>query len=64
MPLTDDELVRAAELVDVAGGRAWSEAQIGHMTAEALRHLRSVSPPVQATAELTTLTRLITRRKG
>jgi geranylgeranyl diphosphate synthase type I len=61
-PLSGDDLVRAAALVEAAGGRAWSEAQIGDLTAQALRHLQSAGPTEQAAAELKTLTRLIVGR--
>jgi geranylgeranyl diphosphate synthase type I len=61
-PLTGDELVHAAELVEAAGGRSWSELQLGHLTTEAIRHLEAAEPTPRAAAELTTLTRLITER--
>jgi geranylgeranyl diphosphate synthase type I len=61
-PLSGDDLVRAAALVEAAGGRAWSETQIGDLVAQALRHLQSARPTDQGAAELTTLTRLIMRR--
>lgn len=61
-PLAGDELVHAAELIEAAGGRSWSETQIGHLTTEAMRHLEAARPTPQAATELATLTRLITER--
>jgi geranylgeranyl diphosphate synthase type I len=61
-PLSTGELVHAAELVDLAGGRAWSEAQTKYLLAKALRHLRSVGPAEPAAGELAALARLATRR--
>ncbi len=40
-PLSSTDLVHAAELIDVAGARAWSQAQADDLLAHALRHLRS-----------------------
>jgi geranylgeranyl diphosphate synthase type I len=61
-PLSDADLVHAAELIDLAGGRAWSLAQADHLLAEALRQLRSAGPIERAAAELEGLARLVTRR--
>jgi geranylgeranyl diphosphate synthase, type I len=61
-PLSDADLVQAAELVDAAGGRSWSQAQADELLERALQRLQlagSVSRPV---AELGTLARLATRR--
>jgi geranylgeranyl diphosphate synthase type I len=58
-PLSDDELARAADLVDQAGGRAWSQSHADSLFNEALRHLASASG---ATDELAGLARLATRR--
>lgn len=60
-PLTDDELTTAADLVDRAGGRAWSQAQADDLMARALARLDELgrSP---AAAELVDLARLLTRR--
>ncbi|MGH8905413.1 MAG: polyprenyl synthetase family protein [Egibacteraceae bacterium] len=61
-PLSGAELVHAAELIDVAGGRAWSRSQADGLLAEALRHLRLCGPTARAAAELSALARLATRR--
>jgi geranylgeranyl diphosphate synthase, type I len=61
-PLSTGELVHAAELVDLAGGRAWSQAQTEYLLTQALLHLRSMSPTEPAAAELAGLARLATHR--
>lgn len=61
-PLSTGELVHAAELVDLAGGRAWSQAQTEFLLAQALLHLRAVTPAEPAAAELAGLARLATHR--
>lgn len=61
-PLSRQDLGRAAELVEVGGGRGWSQAQADAQLATALRHLRSATPQETAEAELTALARLVTRR--
>jgi geranylgeranyl diphosphate synthase type I len=60
-PLSDDELTTAADLIDRAGGRAWSQSQADDLMARALSRLDDLghSP---ATAELVDLARLLTRR--
>ncbi len=57
---TAAELVRAAELVDEAGGRSWSRSQLGALQAEALRHLQLGASAPQASAELRAMARLVT----
>ncbi|KAA2265673.1 polyprenyl synthetase family protein [Solihabitans fulvus] len=61
-PLSGTDLDRAAELIDLAGGRAWSRAQADDLAGEALGHLRSASPTPRAAAELGELTALVVRR--
>jgi geranylgeranyl diphosphate synthase type I len=61
-PLPEADLVRAAELVERAGGRAWSQAQADDLLARALSHLRAAAPQPRARAELEALARLIARR--
>jgi geranylgeranyl diphosphate synthase, type I len=61
-PLSANELVEAAELVDRAGGRDWSQAMADDLLAQALGQLRSVAPNARVTAELGALAALITRR--
>ena len=56
------DLARAAELVEAAGGRAWSEQQAELLLAQALRDLDSVGPAPRAAAELTALARSVVHR--
>jgi geranylgeranyl diphosphate synthase type I len=58
-PLSDEELVGAAELVELAGGRAWSQSRADSLFEEALGYLASVSSVVD---ELAGLARLAVRR--
>jgi geranylgeranyl diphosphate synthase, type I len=62
-PLSGRELVRAAELVDQAGGRAWSRSRADELLAGAMSALRSaVDPGSQAVGELAALARLAVHR--
>lgn len=61
-PLSGAELARAAKLIDVAGGRAWSQAQAGDLLAQALRHMRLAGPTARAATELSALASLATHR--
>jgi geranylgeranyl diphosphate synthase type I len=61
-PLRDTELVRAAELIDLAGGRDWSRGWADDLLAHALHQLRSATSAARASAELEALARLVTRR--
>jgi geranylgeranyl diphosphate synthase type I len=60
--LSDTELVRAAELIDVSGGRAWSQAQADELLERALRCLASAASAPRAATELGVLAKLATRR--
>lgn len=60
--LSDAELVHAAELVDAAGGRAWSQGQADDLLTRALYELRSADPAGRPAAELGALARFATRR--
>jgi geranylgeranyl diphosphate synthase type I len=61
-PLSDIDLVHAAELIDLAGGRAWSQTQIDDLLAQAMHALQSASPAPRAARELTALARLAIHR--
>jgi geranylgeranyl diphosphate synthase type I len=61
-PLSADEVVRAAELVDLAGGRRWCQAKAEHLLAGALRHLHVAVGDSRAAAELAALAELAARR--
>ncbi|MBV9140392.1 MAG: polyprenyl synthetase family protein [Pseudonocardiales bacterium] len=60
--LSGSDVVRAAELIDVAGGRAWSQTQVDDLLTQAMRDLASASPTAQAAQELGALARLATHR--
>jgi geranylgeranyl diphosphate synthase type I len=59
--LTDEELRTAAELIDRAGGRAWSQEQADQLMAQALARLEHLRPTPAAT-ELTDLAHRLTTR--
>jgi geranylgeranyl diphosphate synthase type I len=61
-PLTDAELIRAADLVERAGGRAWCQRKADALLGEALHHLRSAAPAEASAADLTAIARLVTHR--
>ena len=61
-PLSDTDLVHAAELVAIAGGRAWSQTQVDDQLACAMRELRSAHPTARAAHELGVLAQLATHR--
>ncbi|MEO7196576.1 MAG: family 2 encapsulin nanocompartment cargo protein polyprenyl transferase [Pseudonocardiaceae bacterium] len=64
-PLSNTELARAAELIELAGGRAWSQAQVDDLLARALRQLPTAdltAHTARAIGELGALARLATHR--
>ncbi len=61
-PLSDADLVHAADLIDSAGGRAWSQAQADDLLARAMRDLESARLTPRAARELGALARLATHR--
>jgi geranylgeranyl diphosphate synthase type I len=61
VPPNENELKRAADLVEQAGGRAWSQSQADELTARAITRLDELGQS-PAIAELTDLARLITHR--
>lgn len=56
------DLAHAAELIELAGARAWSQSEADTLLAAALRELSSADPAAPAAAELGELARLATRR--
>ncbi len=58
-PLSEIDAAHAAELVNLAGGRTWSQTQADHLLAQ---ELQAASPTPRATAELGALARLATHR--
>lgn len=61
-PLSDTDLARAADLIDIAGGRSWSQTQVDELLAQAMRDLESASPTPRAARELGALARQATHR--
>lgn len=61
-PLSVAELAHAADLVERAGGRAWSQAQASDLLTTALCHLDAAEPVARPGAELSALAHLITHR--
>jgi geranylgeranyl diphosphate synthase type I len=61
-PLSDEELLHAAGLIELAGGRAWCRQKADEMLAEAMTYLRSASPAERPAGELQALAHLVTRR--
>ncbi|WP_248959223.1 family 2 encapsulin nanocompartment cargo protein polyprenyl transferase [Sphaerisporangium perillae] len=60
---TDAGLMRAAGLVEAAGGREWTQEHADALLAEALAHLASLDRPApRATAELRALAHLVAHR--
>lgn len=61
-PLSVAELGRAADLVERAGGLAWSQGQAAELLARALSHLDAAGPVARPGAELGALAHLVTHR--
>jgi geranylgeranyl diphosphate synthase, type I len=61
-PLSATDAAHAAELIDAAGGRDWSQEQADELLAQAMRELHCASPAPRAAAELGALARLATHR--
>jgi geranylgeranyl diphosphate synthase type I len=61
-PLSDTDLVHAAELIILAGGRAWSQTQANDQLTYAMHDLWSAHPAARAAQELGALSRLATHR--
>jgi geranylgeranyl diphosphate synthase type I len=60
--LSETDAAHAAELIDTAGGRTWSQTQADDLLAQAMQELQSASPTPRAAAELGALARLATHR--
>ncbi len=56
------ELAHAADLIEIAGGRAWSQAQVDDLLAQAMREFTPTNSTARAVAELGALARLATHR--
>jgi geranylgeranyl diphosphate synthase type I len=62
-PLSEDELLRAARLVEEAGGRAWAEAEADQQLAAANACLAETDVPEDVRAELAGIAGFITERQ-
>jgi geranylgeranyl diphosphate synthase type I len=62
-PLSEDDLIRAADLVVAAGGRQWAENEADAQLAAANASLAEVDIPVGVHAELTAIGEFITARQ-
>ncbi|WP_278265333.1 family 2 encapsulin nanocompartment cargo protein polyprenyl transferase [Nocardia sp. AG03] len=61
-PLDDDELTRAAELVEAAGGREWSRLQARRLYEDAMSAISEVGTDAEARADLDLLAALAADR--
>ncbi|GAA4911001.1 family 2 encapsulin nanocompartment cargo protein polyprenyl transferase [Streptomonospora salina] len=61
-PLEGAELARAADLVEMAGGRSWGEHETAALLQQALDHLRRAAYAGGPASDLAALARLATRR--
>ncbi|MFB7875799.1 family 2 encapsulin nanocompartment cargo protein polyprenyl transferase [Nocardia sp. NPDC056064] len=61
-PLDDGELVRAADLVEAAGGRAWSRGQARQLYEEAMATISGIGTDADAMADLDLLAALAADR--
>jgi geranylgeranyl diphosphate synthase, type I len=61
-PLTEDELARAAALVEAAGGRRWSQSRVEEHLTTAMQWLMTANFEARATEEMLAIARLIAER--
>ncbi len=61
-PLSDADLVEAADAVERAGGRDWAQIQAGDRMAGAIGHLSGAVPDGDRVGDLLALAELVTRR--
>ena len=62
-PLTEDDLIRAADLVVAAGGKQWAEDEADVQLAAANASLADIDLPDSVRAELTAIAEFITARQ-
>lgn len=60
--LSDAELTHTAELIELAGGRSWSQAQADALLVRGLDHMRRAGPAEQVAGQLEALAYLVARR--
>jgi geranylgeranyl diphosphate synthase, type I len=63
-PLSEDDLLHAAGLVEAAGGRAWTEAEADAQLAAAAKCLAETDMPDDVRAEFTGIAEFITARQS
>jgi len=63
-PLGEDDLLRAADLVEAAGGKAWTEAEADVQLASAGKCLAETDMPDDVRAEFTGIAEFITARQS
>ena len=62
-PLSEEELLRAAGLVEQAGGKEWAEAKADSALASAAEHLTEADMPSQVRAEFEAIAEFLTARQ-
>jgi geranylgeranyl diphosphate synthase type I len=62
-PLSEDDLIRAADLIVAAGGKQWAEAEADAELAAANASLADIDLPADVRAELTAIAEFITARQ-
>jgi geranylgeranyl diphosphate synthase type I len=62
-PLSEDDLIRAADLIVAAGGKQWAEAEADAELAAANASLADIDLPANVRAELTAIAEFITARQ-
>jgi geranylgeranyl diphosphate synthase, type I len=63
-PLTENDLIRAANLVEEAGGKQWTETEVDTQLAEAERCLAETDMPADVRAEFAEIALFITTRQS
>jgi geranylgeranyl diphosphate synthase type I len=63
-PLSEDDLLRAADLVEAAGGKAWTEAEADVQLASAGKCLAETDMPDDVRAEFAGIAEFITARQS
>jgi len=63
-PLSEDDLLRAADLVEAAGGRAWAEAEADAQLSSAGKCLAETDMPADVRAEFAGIAEFITARQS
>ena len=62
-PLTEEQLLHAAELVEAAGGKKWVEAEADSALSSAMRCLTEADMPQDVRAEFAAIAEFVTARQ-